>query len=47
MHTSVEAPILGGFDEEGLVIEETNPIEPTIPNPAEEMVQKWSMALDC
>ena len=47
MHTSVEAPILGGFNEEGPVVEKTNPVEPTIPNLEEEMVQKWSMALDC
>ena len=39
----MEAPILGDPNEEGSVTKETNPI---LPNSAERIVQKWSMALD-
>ena len=39
----MDALLLGDLDEEGLVAEGTNPV---LPNPAEEIVKKRSMALD-
>lgn len=43
-HIPVDTLLLGDPDEEGLVAKGTDPV---LPNPAEEIVKKWSMALDC
>ena len=39
----MDAPLLGDFNEEGSVIKRTNYV---LPNLVEEIVKKWSMALD-
>ena len=39
----MDAPLLGDFNEEGSVIKGTNYV---LPNLVEEIVKKWSMALD-
>ena len=39
----MDAPLLGDPDEKGPIAEG---IDPMLPNPVEEIVKKWSMALD-
>ena len=39
----MDAPLLGDFDKEGSVVKGIGPV---LPNPAEEIVKNWSMALD-
>ena len=39
----MDALLLGDLDKEGPAAKET---EPVLPNPVEEMVKKWLMALD-